>query len=68
MPEDGFLLLSSAPYDEVGHDKSRAELKSHFMARFAANVILEAQPALAEKMLVRTATLHWPTRRLDIIA
>lgn len=68
IPDDGFLLLSSAPFDEVGPDKSRAELKAHFMARFAANVILEAQPSLAEKMLVRTATLHWPTRRLDIIA
>lgn len=67
IPDDGFLLLSSAPYDEVGPDQARAELKAHFMAEFAANVIREAQPALAEKMLIRTATLHWPTRRLELI-
>ncbi|WP_268746589.1 hypothetical protein [Nitrincola sp. A-D6] len=42
-------------------------MKARFMADFAANVIREAQPALAEKMLIRTASLHWPTRRLELI-
>ena len=67
IPDDGFLLLSSAPYDEVGPDQSRAALKANFMAEFAQKVIREAQPELAEKMITRTATLHWPTRRLDVI-
>ncbi|QEW07098.1 carboxysome shell carbonic anhydrase domain-containg protein [Nitrincola iocasae] len=67
IPDDGFLLLSSAPYDEVGPDQARAELKARFMAEFAANVIGETQPALAEKMLIRTATLHWSTRRLELL-
>ncbi|MFN3882110.1 MAG: hypothetical protein ACK4L8_11850 [Nitrincola lacisaponensis] len=67
IPDDGFLLLSSAPYDEVGPDQARAELKAQFMADFAAQVIASAQPELAEKMLIRTATLHWPTRRLEVL-
>jgi len=67
IPDDGFLLLSSAPYQEPGPDAARAELKARFMADFAAEVIREAQPELAEKMLRRTAILHWPTRRLNLI-
>lgn len=67
IPDDGFLLLSSAPYQEAGPDQARAELKAHFMAEFAAAVIRKTQPELAQKMLMRTATLHWPTRRLDVV-
>lgn len=67
IPDDGFLLLSSAPYMEAGPDAARAELKAHFMADFAAEVIDKAQPELAKKMIRQTATLHWPTRRLDLI-
>ncbi len=39
IPGDGFLLLASAPYREIGADRARAELKVRFMARFAADVI-----------------------------
>lgn len=66
IPEDGFLLLSSAPYQEPGTQKARATLKSAFMADFAANVIGEAFPELAEKMVTRSAILNWPERRLDV--
>ena len=66
IPDDGFLLLSSAPYMEPGPDAARAELKTRFMSDFAAEVISKAQPELAKKMLRRTATLHWPTRRLHL--
>ena len=39
IPADGFLLLASVPYDEIGVDRARAELKSRFLSGFAADVI-----------------------------
>ena len=36
IPDDGFLLLASVPYDEIGVDRARAELKSRFLSCFAA--------------------------------
>ena len=57
IPDDGFLLLASSPYGDVGVDRARAELKARFLAEFAGAVIREAQPALAGRMRVRTAVL-----------
>jgi hypothetical protein len=44
IPDDGFLLLSSAPYLEPGPDQARARMKALFMANFTARVIGEHQP------------------------
>jgi hypothetical protein len=63
--EDGFLLLASAPFEEIGPDRARAELKSRFLARFGAAVIEAAHPALASKMHVRAAVLDWRSRTLE---
>lgn len=68
IPTDGFLLLASAPYDEIGVDRARAELKSRFLSDFAAGVIRQEFPALAGKMAMRTAVLDWRSRRLEVIA
>lgn len=68
IPSDGFLLLASAPFEEIGVDRARAELKARFMSRFAAGVIGESHPGLARKMHVRTAVLDWRTRVLSRIA
>jgi hypothetical protein len=65
IPDDGFLLLASVPYEEIGVDRARAGLKSAFLANFAAEVIAAQFPALAEKMHVRTAVLDWRSRRLE---
>ena len=51
IPDDGFLLLASVPYDEIGVDRARAELKSSFLSRFASGVIRSEFPTLADKML-----------------
>ncbi len=67
IPDDGFLLLCSSPYEEYGVDRSRAMLKSRFMADFAAGVIRAAEPELARRMIQRTAILNWPTRRLETL-
>ncbi len=67
IPDDGFLLLASVPYAEVGVDRARAELKSRFLSKFAADVIRAKHPKLAPKMQVRTAVLDWRSRALEII-
>ena len=64
IPDDGFLLLASAPYEEIGVDRARAELKARFMSKFTAAVIAEYDPRLARKMHLRTAVLDWRTRTL----
>lgn len=68
VPDDGFLLLASVPYDEIGVDRARAELKSRFLSGFAAGVIRAEFPALAGKMAMRTAVLDWRSRMLETLA
>lgn len=65
IPDDGFLLLASVPYDEIGVDRARAELKSRFLSSFAAGVIRAEFPELAGKMAMRTAVLDWRSRSLE---
>ena len=67
IPDDGFLLLASAPYREAGMDRARAELKSRFLAQFADEVIDREWPDLHQKMIIETAVLDWNTRRLTSI-
>ncbi|MCF8179382.1 MAG: carboxysome shell carbonic anhydrase [Sulfuritalea sp.] len=64
---DAFLFLASVPYDEIGVDRARAELKSRFLSDFAADVIRRDFPPLAEKMFMRTSVLDWRTRSLETI-
>ena len=64
---DGFLLLASVPYDEIGVDRARAEMKSRFLSRFAADVVSEEFPELAGRMTTRTAVLDWRSRNLELM-
>ena len=68
ISNDGFLLLASVPYDEIGMDRARAEMKSRFLSRFAAEVLEREFPDLAQLMNRRTAVLSWRSRRLEVIA
>ncbi|MDO9114438.1 MAG: carboxysome shell carbonic anhydrase [Polaromonas sp.] len=68
IPDDGFLLVSSSPYSELGVDRARAQLKASFLAKFAANVIHEEFPNLAGKMTVHTAVLNWHSRALESVS
>lgn len=65
IPDDGFLLLASAPYREAGMDRARAELKARFLSQFADEVIGREWPDLYPKMIRETAVLDWNTRRLE---
>jgi hypothetical protein len=67
VPDDGFLLLASVPYDEIGVDRARAELKSRFLSEFAADVIRTEFPELADKMAMRIAVLDWRSRQLETL-
>lgn len=67
IADDGFMLLASTPFQAVGVDRARAELKSRFLADFATRVIQHRHPRLAERMHRHTAVVHWPTRRLDLL-
>lgn len=67
IPDDGFLLLASAPYEEIGVDRARAQLKARFLSKFAREEIERQSPELARKMHVRTAVLDWGSRRLEML-
>jgi len=67
IPDDGFLLLASVPYEEIGPDRARAELKSRFLADFATEVIRERYPQLMARMHRRTAVLSWHSRALELL-
>jgi len=67
IPDDGFLLFASVPYEEIGIDQARAELKSHFLADYAADVIRSDFPNLAKKMHSLTAVVSWLSRELNIL-
>ncbi|HXE98117.1 MAG TPA: hypothetical protein VN642_17060 [Dongiaceae bacterium] len=68
IPDDGFLLLASVPYDEIGVDRARAVMKSEFLSKFAADVIEREFTDLAGKMIRRTAVLDWNSRRIEALS
>lgn len=67
IPDDGFLLFASVPYEEIGVDQARAALKSRFLANLAAEVICAEFPDLAKRMYIKTAVLSWRSRALKIL-
>lgn len=67
IPKDGFLLLASAPYYEIGVDKSRGILKSQFLSEYASEVIKKEHPDMHKLLVAKTAVLNWHTRNLELI-
>ncbi len=67
IPDDGFLMLASTPYQDVGVDRARAELKSRFLSGFAAEQIQLSHPQLARKMHIKTAVMNWQSRALQLL-
>lgn len=67
IPGDGFLVLSSVPYEDIGVDRARALLKSNFMANFAADVIRQEFADLAPRMSVRKTLLNWHSRAVETL-
>ncbi|MBW6508674.1 MAG: hypothetical protein K0A94_03915 [Desulfuromonadales bacterium] len=67
IPDDGFLLFTSVPYEGIGMDRARAELKSRFLADFAAHVIRSDFPPLAKRMHTQIGVLSWRSRALELL-
>jgi hypothetical protein len=67
IPDDGFLLMSSVPYEDLGVDRARAALKSRFLARFAADIIRREFADLGPKMSLRESVLNWHQRALELL-
>ena len=62
VPDDGFLLLASVPFEEIGVDRARAELKSRFLSRFAAEVIGRERVALRPHVQLESPRVLVATR------
>jgi len=67
IPDDGFFLLASAPYSEIGADRARAELKSRFLSQYVTDVIKKDYPEMMSLLNKKTAVLNWHTRNLEMI-
>ncbi len=67
IPDDGFLLLTASPYQEIGAERARAELRSRVFSKLAVSIIHDEYPYLASKMLVRSATIAWQSRTMHIL-
>jgi len=67
IPDDGFVLLASSPYNDIGVDQRRAVEKARFMSRFSAETIAREVPYVHERMFRRTCVLNWSTRELTEI-
>lgn len=64
---DGFALLASAPFEDVGMDKARAVLRAKFIRDFAWQVVKEAEPELAGGMQAIAVIVDVRTRGLEIV-
>ncbi len=67
IPDDGFLLFASVPFEEIGMDRARTELKSQFLANFAADVIRRNFPQMADRMHIIKGVLSWRSRALELL-
>lgn len=65
IPDDGFLLLASVPYEAVGPERERAALKARFLGGFAADIIRGRISGLAGRMHIRFAVMDWRQRQLQ---
>ena len=67
IDDDGFLVLSSAPFRKPGVDKNRAKLKAKFFQSYVERIIKEEYPDLVPKARYLTAVVDENTRRLEEI-
>jgi hypothetical protein len=68
ISDDGFVLLTSAPYSRQGADKQRAREKAQFLSAFAREVAARHYPELSKIMNALTVVLDQNNRRFEILA
>jgi hypothetical protein len=67
ISNDGFILLSSAPYRDLGLDRNRAIEKTKFLNNFAKEVISEKFPDLVGVMRPISVIIDLNTRKFEEI-
>jgi len=67
ISDDGFVLLTSAPYTRQGADKQRAREKAGFLSDFAREVATQHYPELARIMKSLTVVLDQDNRRIEVL-
>jgi len=67
ISNDGFVMLASSPYREMGADRQRAIEKARFIKGFAQEVISSEFPELQDKMKPMAVILDLNTRKLQEI-
>jgi len=64
---DGFLVLSSAPFKEKGVDENRAKEKANFFKRYVKKIIEENFPELINKARYMTVVVDEHTRKIKAL-
>lgn len=66
-PDEGIVLLTSAPYRQEGFKRRLAEEKAKVLAEFAYKEIQKHVPELISRLSVVTATCDMNTRKLNVL-
>jgi hypothetical protein len=67
ISDDGFVLLTSAIFKELGPERNRAIEKVRFLNDFAKKTIQELNPELAKKMRTLSVVINFHTREFEEI-
>lgn len=67
IPDDGFLVLLSAPFREHGVDENRAIEKALFFKKYVTQIIEKNYPDLLPKARFIAVTIDDRTRRANIV-
>ncbi len=65
--DDGFLILSSAPFKQKGVDENRAKEKTNFFRSYVKDIIANNYPNLVGKAKFMAVTVDDHTRRIEQI-
>lgn len=67
ISDDGFVLLTSATFKELGPDKNKAIERIKFLNEFAKGIINTSNPDLAKKMRILSVVINFHTREFEEI-
>lgn len=67
ISDDGFVLLTSATFKELGPDKNKAIERVKFLNDFAKKIIAETYPDFSKKMKILSVVINFNTRVFEEI-
>ncbi|MFA6513865.1 MAG: hypothetical protein WCT50_01070 [Patescibacteria group bacterium] len=68
ISDDGFVLLTSATFKELGSERNKAIERVRFLKDFAKKTIEAYNPELAKKMHILSVVINFHTREFEEIA